>query len=152
MQVNTAKASRLFVPLQTFPCEVQTTAPGLLLTYCLFFSSGNHTVATVGNSSVLTCLIKGQISMLTWTITLKAGGPCTLVYRTDTNKTHRANCSDNINWKFRAGLAPVLEIQQIGIAQEGNYSCEAASTDGNFRTTYHLTVLGKECAKVELDF
>lgn len=75
-----------------------------------------------------------------------------MVYRTDTNRTHRANCSDNINWKFAAGLAPVLEIQQIGIAQEGNYSCEAASTDGNFRTTYHLTVLGKECAKVELDF
>ncbi|NXB73196.1 MOR1A protein, partial [Donacobius atricapilla] len=95
----------------------------------------------VGNSSVLPCPVKGQISMLTWTITPKVGGLCTLVYRTDTNMTHRTNCSDNINWKFRAGLAPALEIRQVGIAQEGNYSCEVASTDGNFRTVYHLTVL-----------
>ncbi|NXW79784.1 MOR1A protein, partial [Hirundo rustica] len=104
-----------------------------------------------GNSSVLTCLIKGQISRLTWTITLKVGGPCTLVYRTDRNMTHRANCSDNINWKFRADLAPALEIQQVGIAQEGNYSCEVASTDGNFRTTYHLTVLAPPRLSVYCD-
>ncbi|NXQ32404.1 MOR1B protein, partial [Alaudala cheleensis] len=95
----------------------------------------------VGDSSVLTCLMEGQISMLTWKITPKAGDPCTLVYRTDTNMTHRTNCSDNINWTFRAGLAPALEIQQVGIAQEGNYSCEVASTEGNFHMTYHLTVL-----------
>ncbi|NXK68124.1 MOR1A protein, partial [Sylvietta virens] len=95
----------------------------------------------IGNSSVLTCLIKGQISMLKWTITPKVGDPCTLVYRTDRNMTHRTNCSDNIHWKFSPGLDPALEIRHVGIAQEGNYSCEAASTDGNFRTTYHLTVL-----------
>ncbi|NXB50605.1 MOR1A protein, partial [Leucopsar rothschildi] len=95
----------------------------------------------VVDSSVLTCFIKGQISMLTRTITPKAEGPCTLVYRIDTNMTHRTNCSDNINWTFRAGLAPALEIKQVEIAQEGNYLCEAASTDGNFRRTYNLTVL-----------
>ncbi|KAM4905550.1 cell surface glycoprotein CD200 receptor 1 isoform 2-T2 [Sylvia borin] len=98
-------------------------------------------VTTVGDNSVLTCPINGQISMLTWTINPKAGGPCTLVHRTDTNMTHRTNCSDNINWKFRVGLAPALEIQQVGIAQEGSYSCEVASTEGNFRITYHVTVL-----------
>ncbi|KAM7066195.1 cell surface glycoprotein CD200 receptor 1-A-like [Acridotheres tristis] len=103
--------------------------------------TGDNIEMTVGNSSVLTCLIKGQISMLTWTITPKAGGPCTLVYRIDTNMTHRTNCSDNINWTFRSGLAPALEIKQVEIAQEGNYLCEAASTDGNFRRTYNLTVL-----------
>ncbi|NWY70960.1 MOR1A protein, partial [Erithacus rubecula] len=95
----------------------------------------------VGDSSVLTCLIKGQISMITWTITPKAGDPCTLVYRIDTNMTHRGNCSDNINLTFRAGQDPALEIQQVGIAQEGIYLCEAASTDGNFRKMYNLTVL-----------
>ncbi|XP_066062983.1 cell surface glycoprotein CD200 receptor 1-B-like [Chamaea fasciata] len=98
-------------------------------------------VTTVGDSSVLTCPTKGQISMLIWTINPKAGGSCTLVYRTDKNMTSRTNCSDNIKWKFRAGLAPALEIQQVGIAQEGSYSCEEASTEGNFHTTYHLTVL-----------
>uniref|UniRef100_A0A8C3M3Q2 Uncharacterized protein n=1 Tax=Geospiza parvula TaxID=87175 RepID=A0A8C3M3Q2_GEOPR len=91
--------------------------------------------------SVLTCSPKGNITMLRWTITPKAGGLCTLVYRVDKNKTHRTTCSDNINWTFRPGQPPALEIRQVGIAQEGNYSCEAASTEGNFHTRYHLTVL-----------
>ncbi|NXU43566.1 MOR1A protein, partial [Drymodes brunneopygia] len=95
----------------------------------------------VGNSSELTCPFKGKLNLLTWKITLKVGDLCTLGYRTDTNKTHRTNCSDNINWKFRPGLAPALEIWRVGIAQEGNYSCEGVSTDGNFHTMYHLTVL-----------
>lgn len=75
-----------------------------------------------------------------------------MVYRIDTNVTHRTNCSDNINLTFRAGLAPALLIEQVGIAQEGNYLCDTASTEGNFRRTYNLTVLGKECAKLELSF
>ncbi|XP_068037146.1 cell surface glycoprotein CD200 receptor 1-A-like isoform X2 [Anomalospiza imberbis] len=106
--------------------------------------AGNNSsvlVMTVGNSSVLTCPLKGNITLLTWTVTPKAGGPCTLVYRIDTNMTHRTNCSDNINWTFRAGLPPALEIRQVGIAQEGNYSCETASAEGNFQKMYHLTVL-----------
>ncbi|XP_030811350.1 cell surface glycoprotein CD200 receptor 1-A-like [Camarhynchus parvulus] len=106
--------------------------------------AGNNSsvlVMTVGNSSVLTCSPKGNITMLRWTITPKAGGLCTLVYRVDKNKTHRTTCSDNINWTFRPGQPPALEIRQVGIAQEGNYSCEAASTEGNFHTRYHLTVL-----------
>ncbi|CAN8195084.1 unnamed protein product [Coccothraustes coccothraustes] len=107
-------------------------------------ATGNNSsvlVMTVGNSSVLTCPLKGAITMLTWRITPTAGGLCTLVYRVDKNVTHRTTCSDNINWTFRAGLPPALEIQQVGIAQEGNYSCETASAEGNFHTSYHLTVL-----------
>ncbi|NXI86652.1 MOR1B protein, partial [Rhipidura dahli] len=95
----------------------------------------------VGDSSVLTCPLKGNVTMLTWRTRPKAGGPCCLVYRADTNMTNRTNCSDNINLTFRAGLAPALEIQQVGVAQEGNYSCEMVSTEGNFHATYHLTVL-----------
>ncbi|NWX25716.1 MOR1B protein, partial [Notiomystis cincta] len=95
----------------------------------------------IGNSSVLSCPFKEQINMVTWKITTKVGGLCILVHRTDTNMTHRTNCSDNIECKFREDLAPALEIQQVGITQEGNYSCEVASPDGNFQTTYHLTVL-----------
>ncbi|NXO77581.1 MOR1B protein, partial [Sitta europaea] len=95
----------------------------------------------VGDSSVLTCLHKGQVYILVWRITPKVGGPCSLVYRADTNMTERTNCSDNINWKFGEGPAPALEIQQVGIAQEGNYTCEVASTNGNFFKMYHLTVL-----------
>ncbi|KAL9867595.1 cell surface glycoprotein CD200 receptor 1 isoform 2-T2 [Geothlypis trichas] len=106
--------------------------------------AGNNSsvlVMTVGNSPVLTCFLKGNMTMLKWTITPKAGGLCTLVYRVDKNETHRTTCSDNINWTFRAGLPLALEIRQVGLAQEGNYSCEAATTEGNFHTSYHLTVL-----------
>ncbi|NXY21965.1 MOR1B protein, partial [Atrichornis clamosus] len=95
----------------------------------------------VGDSSVLTCPHKANIIMLTWKINPKAGGPCILGYRADTNMTDRTNCSDSMNWIFSPDLAPALEIQQVGIAQEGNYTCEVVSTEGNFHTTYHLTVL-----------
>ncbi|XP_054126080.1 cell surface glycoprotein CD200 receptor 1-A-like [Melozone crissalis] len=105
--------------------------------------AGNNSsalVMTVGKSPVLTCSFKGNITMLTWTITPKAGGLCTLVHRADKNETHRTTCSDNINLIFREDLPPALEIRQVGLAQEGNYSCEAATTEGNFHTRYHLTV------------
>ncbi|KAF2981566.1 hypothetical protein EK904_001028 [Melospiza melodia maxima] len=86
-------------------------------------------VMTVGNSSVLNCSFKGNIALLKWTITPKAGGLCTLVYRADKNKTHRTTCSDNINLIFRADLPPDLEIRQVGLAQEGNYSCDKIVTN-----------------------
>ncbi|NWV07737.1 MOR1B protein, partial [Ptilonorhynchus violaceus] len=94
----------------------------------------------IGDSSVLTCPFKENITLLTWKISPKVGGPCTLSYRAATNLMDN-NCSNNINWKFRPGLAAALEIQQVRIAQEGNYICEVVTTDGNFHTTYHLTVL-----------
>uniref|UniRef100_A0A803V5I5 Ig-like domain-containing protein n=1 Tax=Ficedula albicollis TaxID=59894 RepID=A0A803V5I5_FICAL len=112
----------------------------LLIIAAVKGATGTSDVMIVGDSSVLTCLIKGQVSMLTWAITPKVGDPCTLVW-IDRNMTHRANCSDNINLAFRSGLAPALEIQQVEIAQEGIYLCDVASTDGNFRRMYNLTVL-----------
>ncbi|XP_054126150.1 cell surface glycoprotein CD200 receptor 1-B-like [Melozone crissalis] len=98
-------------------------------------------VMTVGKSPVLTCSFNGNIALLIWTIAPKAGGLCTLVHRADKNETHRTTCSDNINLIFREDLPPALEIRQVGLAQEGNYSCEAATTEGNFHTRYHLTML-----------
>ncbi|NWU05754.1 MOR1B protein, partial [Cephalopterus ornatus] len=95
----------------------------------------------IGDSSVLTCPLKPNINMLTWKISPKVGGPCTLGYRADTDTADRTNCSDSMNWKFRPHLAPALEIQQAGIAQEGNYICEVVTPEGNFHGTYHLTVL-----------
>lgn len=64
-------------------------------------------------------------------------------YRADQNKTDRTNCSDNIDWKFRPDQNPALEIWKVGIAHEGNYTCELVGTDGNFHKLYQLTVLGK---------
>ncbi|KAM6211234.1 cell surface glycoprotein CD200 receptor 1-A-like [Sarcoramphus papa] len=101
----------------------------------------NRVSATVGNSSVLACPPKSNITMITWKISPRVGGPCTLGYRADQNKTDRTNCSDSMNWKFRPDRNPTLEIQQVGIAHEGNYTCEVVATEGNFHKTYHLTVL-----------
>ncbi|XP_014802630.1 PREDICTED: cell surface glycoprotein CD200 receptor 1-A-like [Calidris pugnax] len=92
-------------------------------------------------SSVFTCPQKSNITMVTWKISPKVGGPCTLGYRADQNKTDRTNCSDSMNWKFRPDRDPTLEIRQVKIAHEGNYTCEVVAPEGNFHETHHLTVL-----------
>ncbi|XP_063177333.1 cell surface glycoprotein CD200 receptor 1-B-like [Chroicocephalus ridibundus] len=96
---------------------------------------------TVGNSSVLICSPKPNMTMATWKINPKAGGPCSLGYRADQNKTDRTNCSESINWKFRPDQDPTLEIQQVGRAHEGSYTCEVVVAEGIFHTSYYLTVL-----------
>ncbi|NXX83491.1 MOR1A protein, partial [Urocolius indicus] len=93
-----------------------------------------------GNSSVLTCSPKTNITMVTWKINPKVGGHCTLGYRADQNKTDRTNCSDSLNWKFRPDRDPALEIRQVGRVHEGIYTCEVVATEGNFHKTHHVTV------------
>ncbi|XP_009465026.1 PREDICTED: cell surface glycoprotein CD200 receptor 1-A-like [Nipponia nippon] len=105
-------------------------------------ATGNNSVSvTVGNSSVLTCPSKPSVMMVTWKISPKVGGRCTLGYRADTNETNRTNCSDSMNWKLTPERDPALEIRQVGIAHEGNYTCEVVATEGNFHKTYNLIVL-----------
>ncbi|NXT80789.1 MOR1B protein, partial [Zapornia atra] len=94
----------------------------------------------VGDSSVLICSPKSNITMLVWNIRPKVGGPCILGYRAENNLTH-TNCTDSMNWKFRPNQHPALEIQQVGTAHEGNYTCETVATESNFVATYYLTVL-----------
>ncbi|XP_009473407.1 PREDICTED: cell surface glycoprotein CD200 receptor 1-A-like, partial [Nipponia nippon] len=101
----------------------------------------NSVSVTVGNSSVLTCPSKPSVMMVTWKISPKVGGRCTLGYRADTNETNRTNCSDSMNWKLTPERDPALEIRQVGIAHEGNYTCEVVATEGNFHKTYNLIVL-----------
>ncbi|XP_074672870.1 cell surface glycoprotein CD200 receptor 1-B-like [Strix aluco] len=104
-------------------------------------TGNNRVTVTVGSSSVLTCSPKSNITMVTWKINPKVGGFCTLGYRADQNKTDRTNCSDSINWKLRPDHDPTLEMRQVEIAHEGDYTCEVVATDGNFYKTHHLTVL-----------
>ncbi|KFP78325.1 Cell surface glycoprotein CD200 receptor 1-A, partial [Acanthisitta chloris] len=95
----------------------------------------------IGSNSQLACKLRPNLTVLTWKISPKVGGPCTLGYRADLNTTDRTNCSDSINWKFRPDLDAALEIRQVGIAQEGDYTCEIAATEGNYQERYYLTVL-----------
>ncbi|KAM6420946.1 cell surface glycoprotein CD200 receptor 1-B-like [Pluvialis apricaria] len=121
----------------------KTTYTIVLLTITMITGAAEikRVSATAGSSSVLTCTPKSVITTVTWKISPKVGGPCSLGYRADHNTTDRTNCSDSINWKRTPDRDPTLEIQQVGTAHEGNYTCEVVAVDGNFHETYHLTVL-----------
>nr|XP_009937800.1 PREDICTED: cell surface glycoprotein CD200 receptor 1-A-like [Opisthocomus hoazin] len=113
----------------------------LTITRLMRTVGNNRVSATGGSSSELNCSHKSNITMVTWKISPTVGGPCTMGYRADQNKTDRTNCSDSMNWKFRPDGDPTLEIRHVGIAHEGNYTCELVTTEGNFHKTYYLTVL-----------
>lgn len=81
--------------------------------------------------------------MVTWKISPKIGGPCTLGFRADQNLVNRTNCSDSVKSEFKPEQFYALEIQQVGMADEGYYSCEVVNQEGNFHQMYQLTVLGK---------
>uniref|UniRef100_A0A8C3PW72 Ig-like domain-containing protein n=1 Tax=Chrysolophus pictus TaxID=9089 RepID=A0A8C3PW72_CHRPC len=101
----------------------------------------NIVSAHLGHSAVLTCPNKTNITMVTWKTSPKAGVQCTLAYLIDKNKTEKTNCSDRINWRSRLDWDHALEIQQVEMADEGNYTCEMVNADGNFHELNHLIVL-----------
>uniref|UniRef100_A0A493T3D2 Ig-like domain-containing protein n=1 Tax=Anas platyrhynchos platyrhynchos TaxID=8840 RepID=A0A493T3D2_ANAPP len=102
---------------------------------------GNRTAAQVGHSAVMTCPPRTGATMVTWKISPKIGGPCTLGFRADQNLVNRTNCSDSVKSEFKPEQFYALEIQQVGMADEGNYSCELVNQEGNFHQMYQLTVL-----------
>ncbi|XP_052560216.1 cell surface glycoprotein CD200 receptor 1 isoform X1 [Tympanuchus pallidicinctus] len=102
----------------------------------------NRVSAHLGHSAVMTCPNKTNITMVTWKISPKTGGQCTFAYLIGSNKREKTNCSDRINWRSRPDWDHALEIQQVGMADEGNYTCEVVNADGNFHGPYHLTVQG----------
>ncbi|XP_052560237.1 cell surface glycoprotein CD200 receptor 1 isoform X3 [Tympanuchus pallidicinctus] len=100
----------------------------------------NRVSAPLGHSAVMTCPNKTNITMVTWKISPKTGGQCILAHLIGSNKTEKTNCSDRINWRSRPDWDHALEIQQVGMADEGNYTCEVVNADGNFHGLHHLTV------------
>ncbi|KAM9204112.1 cell surface glycoprotein CD200 receptor 1-A-like [Mergus octosetaceus] len=103
--------------------------------------TGNRMAAQVGHSAVMTCPNRTGATMVTWKISPKIGGPCTLGFRADQNLVDRTNCSDSVKSEFKSEQFYALEIQQVGMADEGNYSCEVVNQEGNFHQMYQLTVL-----------
>ncbi|XP_040553902.1 cell surface glycoprotein CD200 receptor 1-B isoform X3 [Gallus gallus] len=114
----------------------------LLTSAAVMGASGISRVsANLGHSTVMTCPNRTNISMVTWKINPKTGHQCTLAYLIDKDSTGKNSCSDRINWRSRPDWDQALEIQQVGKADEGNYTCEVVNADGNFHYLYHLTVL-----------
>ncbi|XP_032049121.1 cell surface glycoprotein CD200 receptor 1-B-like [Aythya fuligula] len=101
----------------------------------------NRMAAQAGHSAVMTCPHRTRATMVTWKISPKIGGPCTLGFRADQNLVNRTNCSDSVKSEFKPEQFYALEIQQVGMADEGNYSCELVNQEGNFHEMYQLTVL-----------
>ncbi|XP_065596935.1 cell surface glycoprotein CD200 receptor 1-B-like [Cyrtonyx montezumae] len=113
-------------------------------------ATGNNSVlAKLGHSTVMTCPSDKNITMVTWKISPKTGNLCILAYRIDLNKTERTNCSDRMNWRSRPDRDWALNIDQVRMADEGNYTCEVVNEDGNFHCSYHLTVLVTHCFSLE---
>uniref|UniRef100_A0A8B9VAE9 Ig-like domain-containing protein n=1 Tax=Anas zonorhyncha TaxID=75864 RepID=A0A8B9VAE9_9AVES len=102
---------------------------------------GNRMAAQVGHSAVMACPPRTGVTMVTWKISPKIGGPCTLGFRADQKRVDRTNCSDNVKSEFKPEQFYALEIQQVGMADEGNYSCELVNQEANFYLMYQLTVL-----------
>ncbi|XP_032303446.1 cell surface glycoprotein CD200 receptor 1-B-like isoform X7 [Coturnix japonica] len=100
----------------------------------------NRVFANLGDSAVMTCPNVTKLTMVTWKISPKTGGWCSLAHLKGHRK-ERTNCSDRINWRSRPEWDQALEIRQVGMADEGNYTCEVVNFDGNFHHHYHLTVL-----------
>ncbi|NWS35053.1 MO2R1 protein, partial [Polioptila caerulea] len=66
---------------------------------------------------------------------------CLLSYRRDQNETKRLNCSERITWKYSPASDPALQIYPVNLGDEGNYTCETANSEGNFRFSSSLTVI-----------
>ncbi|NXR25070.1 MOR1A protein, partial [Cinclus mexicanus] len=94
-----------------------------------------------GHEAVLGCpnIPKVYLTLVTW----KRSGSacCVLSYRWDKNETSRQNCSERITWKYLPVSDPALRIYPVNLRDEGNYTCEVVSSEGNFLLFSSLTVI-----------
>ncbi|NXD82691.1 MO2R2 protein, partial [Halcyon senegalensis] len=77
--------------------------------------------------------------MVTWKT--KCSTCCLLAYRSDHNETRKLNCSERVMWKYSPDSDPALRIYPVNLGDEGNYTCEIASSAGNFIFFSSLTVI-----------
>ncbi|KAM9171068.1 cell surface glycoprotein CD200 receptor 1-B-like isoform 2-T2 [Pangshura tecta] len=103
----------------------------------------NTVSAVVGTRAVLRCPNTSMSSLILviWKIRPKSGSHCTLAYRADANKTDRTSCNERMTWESSPDYDPALQIHPVQLADEGNYICEIAASDGTFSLASALTVL-----------
>ncbi|KAM6162751.1 cell surface glycoprotein CD200 receptor 1-like [Erethizon dorsatum] len=114
-----------------------------------------HTLlsAELGSKAVLCCspVLPTRVVLTTWKITLGGQPLCTRAYRKETNQTSDTNCTDErITWASRPDLSPHLQINAVAVAHDGNYTCEIATSSGNFQHGYQLQVLVRPEANIFL--
>ncbi|CAM4455356.1 unnamed protein product [Lepidochelys kempii] len=99
--------------------------------------------AVVGTRAVLRCRNTSVSSLISvvWKIRSKTGSHCLLAYRADTNKTDKTNCNERMTWESSPYHDPALQIHPVRLADEGNYTCEIATSDGTFCLVSALIVL-----------
>ncbi|NXI71568.1 MO2R1 protein, partial [Anseranas semipalmata] len=95
----------------------------------------------VGHEAVLSCPSVSKLSLLMVTWKMKSSTSCILAYRNDLNETRKLNCSERMMWKYSPDSDPALRIYPVNLSDEGNYSCEIASSMGNFLFFSSLTVI-----------
>ncbi|KAM6418870.1 cell surface glycoprotein CD200 receptor 1-B-like isoform 1-T2 [Pluvialis apricaria] len=94
-----------------------------------------------GHETVLRCPYVSKVSLLMVTWKMKCSNCCLLAYRSDHNETKKSNCSERMMWKYSPDSDPALRIYPVNLHDEGNYTCEIVSTEGNFLFFYSLTVI-----------
>ncbi|NXC39513.1 MO2R1 protein, partial [Penelope pileata] len=77
--------------------------------------------------------------MVTWKV--KSSTSCFLAYRNDRNETQKLNCSERMTWKYSPDSNPSLRIYPVNLNDEGNYTCEIVSSEGNYFFYFSLTVI-----------
>uniref|UniRef100_A0A8C3NZW1 Ig-like domain-containing protein n=1 Tax=Cyanoderma ruficeps TaxID=181631 RepID=A0A8C3NZW1_9PASS len=94
-----------------------------------------------GHEAVLGCPNTSEVPLLMVTWRSSCSSCCLLSYRMDRNETTRLNCSERITWKYSSLSDPALRIYPVNLGDEGNYTCEIANREGNFRFSSSLTVI-----------
>ncbi|XP_019467481.1 cell surface glycoprotein CD200 receptor 1-B-like [Meleagris gallopavo] len=85
-----------------------------------------------GHEAVLDCPSVSKLSLLMVTWKIKSSTSCFFAYRRDFNESRMLNCSERMMWKYSPDHDLALRIYPVNLNDEGNYSCEIVSSEGNF--------------------
>ncbi|XP_009680987.2 cell surface glycoprotein CD200 receptor 1-B-like isoform X1 [Struthio camelus] len=104
-------------------------------------SAYNIVKVEAGHEAVLRCpyCFKEPLLMVTWK--MKSSAYCLLAYRYNNNETVKLNCSERMAWKYSPDSDPALRIYPVNLGDEGNYTCEIVSSEGNFLFFSSLIVI-----------
>ncbi|XP_032844144.1 cell surface glycoprotein CD200 receptor 1-B-like [Tyto alba] len=101
----------------------------------------NMVSVVAGDEAVLSCPYVSEVPLLMVTWKMKCSACCFLAYRSDHNMTRKLNCSKRFMWKYSPDSDPAIRIYPVNLSDEGNYTCEIVSTEGNFLFFSSLTVI-----------